>query len=31
MIYQHILEFVENGIVEKIEEKDFLNDKYILI
>ena len=31
IIYKHILEFVEKGFVEKVEEKDFLNDKYILI
>ena len=28
-IHQHFLEFIEQGIVEKIEEVDFLNDKYI--
>jgi glyoxylase-like metal-dependent hydrolase (beta-lactamase superfamily II) len=31
IIHQHILEFIEKGIIEKVEEKDFLNDKYILI
>ena len=30
-IFQHIKEFADRGIVEKVEEIDFLNDKYILI
>lgn len=31
MIYQHLLEFIDQGIVQKVEEKDFLNDTYILV
>ena len=31
MIFQHLKEFMEKGVVEKVEEKDFLNSKYILI
>ena len=30
MIFQHLKEFIEDGIVEKVDEKDFLNHKYIL-
>ncbi|MHA1491017.1 MAG: MBL fold metallo-hydrolase [Promethearchaeota archaeon] len=29
MIFHHLNEFIEQGLVEKIEEIDFLNDKYI--
>ena len=31
MIFQHLKELIEEGIAEKIEEKGFLNSKYILI
>ncbi|MHA1150368.1 MAG: MBL fold metallo-hydrolase [Promethearchaeota archaeon] len=31
MIYQHLSEFIKKGIVKKVEVKDFLNDKYILV
>ncbi|MFX1394045.1 MAG: MBL fold metallo-hydrolase [Promethearchaeota archaeon] len=31
MILQHLNEFIEKQIIEKIEEKDLLNDKYILV
>ena len=31
MIAQHLREFQDQGLVRKIEEKDFLNDNYILV
>ncbi len=31
MIHQHLLKFIERGLAKKVANKDFLNDKYILI
>ena len=30
-IYHHLNDFIERGMVEKVEEKDLVNDKYLLI
>jgi glyoxylase-like metal-dependent hydrolase (beta-lactamase superfamily II) len=31
MVLQHLIDFQERGIVKKVEEKDLVNDKYLII